>query len=553
MFITRINKMFHKHGRIAFGLLTIVIIIPFVLYFSATPDDILDMFSIGGKNSNVSMYGENIPKKELDQYITNAMIAMTLQGYRVNFETMRDKEQVLSEALNRVRLLKIVENRAIKVDDMKVASYIRSISFFQEKGQFNINMYNMFVQYYLGKYRLGDEDVENVARENLLIEILKDQIEGSVVVTDAGAREFYNSSHGAYTVKTASFDSSNYLNSVKTTEGALKKYFNTNRTKYPIPAKYKADVVRFNFINYNKEAADSVTNKQVDSNYLQNKSLYKEIDEKEAKEKVKNELIDKERNKIAKNKAQLFAVNAFKQIEQSGGKKNASVFESFAKNNKFKVHHIDQWIDAETKLIPRLGKLPELVKGITHLYLDQPITNAVLDKNAYFVACLSAREAARNAKFSEVKTKVEKDFTNEKALDLARAAAKTASDKAVVALKDKKSLPAEIKFKTFPVFTPANPMTIVKEKNGYVVFQEAMKIKEGTVSSAVDTPNGAIIVYVDKIALPSKKEFEEQKSTLLSSYKKTVQQMAWKNFLLMLEKSSKTMVSRVSPEKSSPG
>ena len=206
------------------------------------------------------------------------------------------------------------------------------------------------------------------------------------------------------------------------------------------------------------------------------------------------------------------------------------------------MYHINDWIDAETELIPRLGKLPEVVKAITLLYIDQPITNAVLDKNAYFVACLTEKEAARKAKYSEVKEKVHKNFSNEKALELAKTAAKTTSVKITSALKSKKSLPADIKFKDFPVFTPSNPTPIIKEENGYAVFQEAIQTKEKTVSQAIDTSNGAIIIYVEKITLPSKSEFEKEKVTNLTNYKKAVQQVAWNNFLLMLEQNSNTLI-----------
>ena len=542
MFITRINKMFHKHGRIAFGLLTIVIIIPFVLYFSATPDDILNMFFMGGRKSNVSMNGKNISQKVLDKNNTNAMIAMALQGYQVDFGTMKDKQQVLQEALNRIRLLKIADERGIRVKDIQVVSYIRSLPLFQEKGQFSINMFNMFVQYFLGKYRLGNEDVENVARENLIIDILKKQIEDSVVVTDAGAKEFYNASHESYEVKVAEFKRSDYLTSVKTNDEELEKYFSANRNKYLIPAKYKADIIRFNFIDFDKEAAKKITSEQIDSYYLQNKALYKESDEKEAKEKIKKELIDKERNKLAKNKAQKFAVDVFKIIEQNDTKKASSLFKHSALKNKYIVYNITDWVDADTTLIPRLGKLPELVKAITHLYDDQPITNAVLDKNAYFVACLTDREAARKADFSEVKEQVKKDFVDEKALELAVSAAKVAATKTEAAIKDKKDLPANIEFKTFPAFSASNPMSIIKDENGYMVYQKAMQTKEGTVSPVADTPNGAMFIYVEKISLPTKEEFEKQKSENLVSYKKAVQETGWNNFLLMLEQNSNTVI-----------
>ena len=534
--------MFHKHGRIAFGVLTIVIIIPFVLYFSATPDDILNMFSLGNKKSNVSMYGETISKKKLDQNITNVMIAMTLRGYQLNFETARDQQEILQEALNRIRLLTTADKKGIVVDDMQIASYIRNIHLFQKNGQFDLKMYNMFVRYILNKYRLGDKEVESVARENLIIDILKKQIEDSVVVTEAGAREFYNASHESYNVKVAAFDSSDYLDSIKVNEEVLKKYFDLNSNKYLIPARYKADVVRFNFISFNKAAAEKITDDEINSHYLQDKNLYKDIDEKEAKEKIKKDLTEKECNKLAKNKAQKFAVDAFKLIEHSNEKKPAIAFENLALKNNFKVHHIQDWFDAETGLIPKLGKLPEVVKEITHLYIDQPITNAILDKNAYFVACLTGKEAAGRAKYPEVKDKVKKDFVNEKALELAQASAKAVSTKIASALKEESNHLTDTNFKSFPAFTPANPMPVIKEKNGYQVFQEAVQTREGTISRVANTPNGAIIVYVDKITLPSNEEFKKEKTVNLANYKEVVQQTAWSNFLLMLKQNSCTEI-----------
>jgi len=543
MFITRINKMFHKHGRIAFGLLTIVIIIPFVLYFSATPDDILAMFSIGGKSSNVSMNGNNISQKKLDEYTTNAMVAMTLQGYKVNFETMSDQPQILKEALNRVRLLDIANKRSIKVNDVQVASYIKSLPVFQVKGTFDISMYNMFVQYFLGRYRLGEEHIMTVARQNLVIDVLQKQISNSVVVTEQAAREFFNSSHESYNIKVASFNSSDYLDTVQESKEEVAKYFNANRSNYLIPAKYKAYVVRFNFIDFNKEAKLKVSNELIDNYYLQNKKEYNDIAENDAKVKIKTLLIGKESNRLAKNKAQTFAVNAYKLVEQADSEKNASAFEKIALKNGFKIHNIEDWIDADTILLPRLGKLPDLVKAITQLHSDQPITNAVLDKNAYFVACLTANDVAKNAEYSEVKDKVVKDFTNQKALELARSSAKSSFAKVTALLKNKKGLPTtDMNFKDFPVFTQSNPRSIIKEENGYNVFQEAVQTKEGSISKVSDTQNGAIIVYVDKIKLPSNKEFEEKKAGNIANFKVAVQQIAWSNFLLMLEQESNTLV-----------
>ena len=541
MFITRINKLFHKHGRVAFGVLTLVVIVPFVLYFSATPDDILGMFFSRSKKSRVSMYGKTVSQKKLDENITNVMIAMTLQGYRLNFEAARDQQEILQEALKRIRLLKAAEERGILVDDLQVAAYIRDLPLLQKDGRFDLETYNMFVQYLLREYRVGNQEIEDVARENLIMDILKEQVEDSVVVTIAGAREFYDTSHGTYEVKVATFNSSDYSRSVKPEGEEVKKYFDSKRSKYLVPARYKVNVVRFNFIDFEEEAAGKVTDDQVDSRYSKDKTTYEDMGEKKAKKKLRKELTEEECKKLAKNKAQQFAVNAFKSIENSQDKK-ALAFKEFASKCDYKVHCTEDWIDAETELIPRLGKLPKLMREITRLYVDQPITNAILDKNAYFVACLTEKEVAREADFSEVKEKVEKDFVEEKAAELVRKAAKDVLAEVKNGLKDKKYKLKNRKFKNFPSFSQADPMPVIKEKNGFLVFQQVTKIKEGSISEVLDAPDGAIIIYVEKITPPLNEEFEKDMNTNIASYKAAVRRAAWSNLLLTLEDKSNTEI-----------
>lgn len=542
MFITRINQMFHKHGRIVFGVLTIVIIIPFILYFSATPDDILDMVSSGSKKSEITMYGKNIPKEKLDSYVVNTMIAMSLEGYQVDFTGNKNKEEIFQEALNRIRLLKIAEERSIKVSDLQVVAYIKNIRLFKEKGIFNPVMYQRFVQYFLGSYRLGEEDVENVAKENLIIYILRQQTVDGIISTETEARNFYNSSNESYNVKVASFDSKEYKDEVKPTEDELRSYFESNKNKYLLPSRYKADVVRFNFIKYKDEASKSVTATSVDADYAINKSQYKDIDEKTAKMQIRKKLEEQAVKRIVKNKAQKFAVNAYKLIENSTAKSNSVTFGKFAAKSNNKVYHIEDWISADTAVIPRLGKLPQLSQAISQLYMDQSISNAVEGKNAYFVACLTTKEDARPATLAEVEAKVKLDYISSQSLILAREAAQkqvAVFEKDII---DKKDISSDSIFKPFPAFTQSNPMAIYKEKNGFVVYQTALATKEREVSKVADIPNGAIIVYVSTIVLPTVAEYDKNKTENLKKIRATLQQAAWGNYLAMLKTNSDTKI-----------
>ncbi len=106
MFITKINKLFQKHGRIAMGVLVVIIIIPFVLYFSATPEDFTSMFSWGGTKSDISMYGSMIPQAELDQQIKFSKLFMFVQGYGDYLNNSQYDKQFEYMALDNMRLIK---------------------------------------------------------------------------------------------------------------------------------------------------------------------------------------------------------------------------------------------------------------------------------------------------------------------------------------------------------------------------------------------------------------------------------------------------------------
>ena len=104
---------------------------------------------------------------------------------------MRNNKEIIDLALDRYRLSQAAASKGIKVDDVQVAAYIRQSQSFQVKGQFNLNMYKMFVTYYLGRFGIQEKQLERTIRENLIADILRNQIMNSVVVTDDGAKQYY--------------------------------------------------------------------------------------------------------------------------------------------------------------------------------------------------------------------------------------------------------------------------------------------------------------------------------------------------------------------------
>jgi peptidyl-prolyl cis-trans isomerase D len=548
MFISKMNNLFHKHGRIAFGILTIVIIIPFVLYFSASPSDLLNMFSSSSKDSHVQMYGNAIPQDKLEDAITGTLITLAVAGKNVDFESMRQEKAVIEQATNRLRLLKVVDQRGLTIDDFNVAAYIREIPIFQVKGEFNVNMYKMFVTYYLGRYGINQNQFEDALRKDLLINMLKNQIANTTIVTDAEILQYYNNLNNAYKIQSIRFSEKNYEKDVKVTTKELKKFYKENRSRYLIPAKYKIGAVRFNFIKYKKEAEKLVTKKQIDNYYNVNKKSYKDKTATEAKTEIRKQLVQEKAESTARTAAQKFAVASYKEIESSTDDiakvKPYDIFTKYAKTQKFKVYPVKKWITSDTTVLPRLGKIPEVTEILSHLYADQPISNAIAGKNAFFVICLKEKIAPRKANFNEVKDKVTAEYKAHQAITFAQNAAKQAyKDIQNAASPEKAFNNLNMKIEDIPEFSQKNYMPLISVKDGIQMYKGIANTEKGKVSKPVKVDDGSILIYVKNIKLPSMENYKKEKDAITAEYKNFKSWLLWYNYGEMLKVESNTIIS----------
>ena len=536
MFISKMNRMFHKYGKIAFLILTLAIIVPMVLYFSAAPSELLDMFDFRAKDSDVQMNGKTISDEILQNSVTNTLLTMAISGRNVDFQSMRDQKEVVQEAAKRILLLKAADERGLKVDDLSVADFIKQIPMFQVKGNFNVNMYKMFVTYYLGRYRITEEQFENAIRENLVINMLQNQTTASVIASLEEVHQYYNDLNKEFQIQVARFNSKDFTDKVNVKNDALKAYFEKNRSKYLIPAKYKFHAVRFNFISFKSEAEKAVTEKMIEDTYNTEKdSKYKGKKEDDAKVEIKKDLIDTHCEKLAKNEAQKFAVAAYKQIENAGSdNKNVKayqIFDKIADAGKYTTHSVNDWVTTETKVIPRMGKVPEITSILGKLYIDQPISNAVKGSNAFFVVCLSDKVDPRQAKFDEVKDKVLEEYKAHDAGKLAQKAAEDTYKKIATAEKNNKDISSlGVKFENVPEFSQKNYMPLLKVQDGVQIYQAVTKTAKGKVSEPLDLDDGAVLVYVKGVTLPSEKEFKKQQEAVTKEYIQFKKWLLWYNY-----------------------
>ena len=188
------------------------------------------------------------------------------------------------------------------------------------------------------------------------------------------------------------------------------------------------------------------------------------------------------------------------------------------RTKRIQVNAVDEWVTTKTKIIPRLGRVPEITAILPRLYLDQPISNAIEGKNAYFVVCLTDKQAPRKAELKEVKDKVTKAYKEAEALIVAKNMAEKAYGNINELLtKGKNITDSKTTFRSIPEFSQKNYMPLLKVKDGIKVYDLVMKTEKGKVSKPTETKDGAILVYLQNVKMPSEKDFN--KVEVMKEYK----------------------------------
>jgi hypothetical protein len=191
----------------------------------------------------------------------------------------------------------------------------------------------------------------------------------------------------------------------------------------------------------------------------------------------------------------------------------------------------NDWLDADTKIIPNIGVEPLLSETVAQLSFDQPLSEAINGNKASFVALLTERTEKRPAKFDEVKDKVVADF---KKAESAKIASQKISETALLIVENlSKNLKvddiSELKnAEKIPPFSLVEPPV---SPFAYALMDLTLKTLPGTLSEKKELPDGEfILVFVDE-KLPPEKKSPEDLQKFKTEYLDMKSKFAWFNFI----------------------
>jgi len=218
-------------------------------------------------------------------------------------------------------------------------------------------------------------------------------------------------------------------------------------------------------------------------------------------------------------------------------------FKKLAKERSLESYETN-WFDSASENVKNIGKEPALVDALATTTKRYPISKAVAGSRAAFVALLLDKKDPEPGDFNDVKPKVEERFRALKAISLARekasdAALKISESKNPGALVSSPDLKA--KFEKLPSFSQMSPPSCPDAED---VFELAMSTQTGKASKPKDTPDGALLVFVEARSPISDDEIEKGKAMAETFYKQRKQGALMDSFRNWIASNSENYMTR---------
>ncbi|MBE6370166.1 MAG: hypothetical protein E7056_08420 [Lentisphaerae bacterium] len=424
MAISQLNVLFTKHHRIIFGVFAVLIIMAFVLadwVGSGTGG-----CSRGSMPAAGEIFGKEVSYAELNNQMHRDILALRVFMNVPVSGAMR--EQLENFSFLNLAHLAVAEMDNITASDEEVAVFLRS-RFVDEKGNFSNKIYKDFVAGYLAAEGYTAEDLTEAARQQIILDKLRFARTGNIVVTPAEVKEFYNLLNGEYEVMAAEFKIADFEKSVQVKDDALNNFFMQKRDNYVIPAKAQALVLEMPFAAYRSQAIREVKDEQLKAFYEQNKQLFSTVKDgkvetpefEKVKDQVRSSAIADAARTLAINAVNDFTSQAYEKIAEVAPEKRLEVFKKCLADAKLKVKSTGVF-SANDQQAGSIGNA-ELVKELTAITADIPISNCVIDDKAAYSGYVTELVPARPAELAEVKAAVTKDYITAEAIAAAQARA----------------------------------------------------------------------------------------------------------------------------------
>ncbi len=217
-----------------------ILTIPFIFYFVKMPD-------IGrGPGDLGQIYGRQLSQIEIDANARLGGLAQAL-GMSDFWETLSLRQPgnggYGTFAVDLIILRHEAERLGLRPSGAEIADVVRKLPVFQGESGFDITKFSDFVRNGLGPRGLGEEHIEQLARDEICLNEIKELLGAGVTISKDELDENFRRGYDKFFVSVIRFRSADFENGITIKDEDVQKYYDAHKSELKTDEKRKVEFV----------------------------------------------------------------------------------------------------------------------------------------------------------------------------------------------------------------------------------------------------------------------------------------------------------------------
>ena len=219
-----------------------ILAIPFIFYFVRTPD-----YGAMKQGDLGQIYGRQLSQLEIDANARLGGLAQAL-GMSDFWETLSLRQPgnggYGTFAVDLIILRHEAERLGLRPSGAEIADVVRKLPAFQGESGFDITKFSDFVRNGLGPMGLGEEHIEQLARDEICLNEIKELLGAGVTISKDELDEKFRRGYDKFFVSVIRFRSADFENDITIKDEDVQKYYDAHKSELKTGEKRKVEFVR---------------------------------------------------------------------------------------------------------------------------------------------------------------------------------------------------------------------------------------------------------------------------------------------------------------------
>ena len=234
--ITLLRK--HRHWLM---IVIAILALPFCIYFVKTdysairPDDFARIY-----NRTISLVEARRDARLLD--LARAL-GMSSFGQDLSAGAKSEAEAYVPFILNLIILRHEAARLGIRPTSSEIADVVRNLEAFRGPSGFDLQKYNNFTQDFLAPNGLGEEQIEELVRDELCLNRIKQLVAAGASLPENESKANYDEAYSKLFVSVIRLRTADFAKDIKVTDDDVRKYYEAHKAEFKSEEKRKVEFV----------------------------------------------------------------------------------------------------------------------------------------------------------------------------------------------------------------------------------------------------------------------------------------------------------------------